>query len=128
MKNKSLFKRPVDPDDGEGCIKLSEKINLFKDTKWISFGTYIMTVENFAYGKGVKEHSPILNTFYYQSESYIVNASYNGENYSIEERELYENVSKGDKIVVTIKYSYDKEDKLIHSNIHSCHPYPITNN
>lgn len=104
----------------------NKKLYLYKNTKWVSFSTYIMTVENFSYVESAKRYFPLLNTSEYQSETCIVNASYNNEIYMIEDKELYKNVSIKDKIVVTIKYSYDKDDNLIHTNIHHCHPYPLT--
>lgn len=104
-----------------------KSVNLFKETKWVSYGTYIMTVEGFGHTEGVEEYSPIMNTFNYKSDAYIVNVKYNDQSYLIGSKELYNNVSKGDKIVVTIKYFYDKDENLIQSNIHKYHPYPISN-
>lgn len=108
--------------------KFSKKLRLFKETKWISFGTYIMTVEGFNYNEGSQIYIPILNTFEYQSDTYIVRLSYDEESYFIKNKELYKNVNIGDKIVITIKYYYGKNDNLIYYNIHHYHPYPLSNN
>ncbi|WP_297135247.1 DNA polymerase III subunit delta [Terrisporobacter sp.] len=124
MKNKSLFEKFLDKPE---LSNLNKKIDLNKNAKWMSFGTYIMTVEGFYYSKGDKTYFPLLNTVEYKSENCTVKLSYNDEDYFIESKKLYENVSKGDKVVVTIKYIYDKDDKLIHSDIHSYHPYPLSN-
>lgn len=105
---------------------LDKKRYLYKNTKWISYGTYIMTVESFTHGNGHFSFLPNFQTTEYHGKTFIVNATYNGEMFEIESKELYQNVSKKDKIVVTVKYSYDKDDKLIYSEIHKCHPYPIT--
>ena len=124
MKNKSLFEKFLDKPE---LSNLNKKIDLNKTAKWMSFGTHIMTVEGFYYSKRDKKYFPLLNTVEYKSENCTVKLSYNDEDYFIESKKLYENVSKGDKVVVTIKYIYDKDDKLIHSDIHSYHPYPLSN-
>lgn len=124
MKDKSLLKETINNTEES---KLSKTIKLFKDTKWISFETYIMTVESFVYHKGVVGYVPIINTVEYE-EADTVKASHNNENYYIENKELCKNVSIGDKIVVTIKYSYDKDDNLINTNVHHSHPYPLSHN
>ncbi|HBF5150446.1 TPA: DNA polymerase III subunit delta [Clostridioides difficile] len=112
--------------DTSGVSYVNEKLNLFKDTKWISFGTYIMTVDSFCYREDSKHYNPIMSTFDYESEIFIVNALYKENIYSIKSKKLYRNVSKGDKIIVTIKYSYDKYEKLIHEEIHDYHLYPLS--
>lgn len=113
--------------DTPGVSYINEKVNLFKDTKWISFGTYIMTVESFCYKEDSKHYNPVMGTFDYESEIFIVNAMYKDEVYSIKSKKLYRNVSKGDKIIVTIKYYYDKYENLILEEIHDYHPYPLSN-
>ncbi|MCC0647574.1 DNA polymerase III subunit delta [Clostridioides sp. ZZV15-6598] len=113
--------------DTPGVSYINEKVNLFKDTKWISFETYIMTVESFCYKEDSKHYNPVMGTFDYESEIFIVSAIYKDEVYSIKSKKLYRNVSKGDKIVVTIKYYYDKYENLIHEEIHDYHSYPLSN-
>lgn len=105
---------------------INKKISLFKTTKWVSFETYIMNVEGFSYSDAHQSYNNLINTFEYKSEAFVVVASYENKNYFIESKELYNNVSKYDKIVVTIKCFYDKNDILIHSTIHHCHPYPLS--
>nr|UWI50092.1 DNA polymerase III subunit delta [Clostridioides difficile] len=124
MEKKMLLEKILDTP---GVSYINEKVNLFKDTKWISFGTYIMAVESFCYKEDSKHYNPIMGTFDYESEIFIVNAIYKDEVYSIKSKKLYRNVSKGDKIVVTIKYYYDKYENLILEEIHDYHPYPISN-
>lgn len=124
MEKKMLLEKILDTP---GVSYINEKVNLFKDTKWISFGTYIMTVESFCYKEDSKHYNPIMGTFDYESEIFIVNAIYKDEVYSIKSKKLYRNVSKGDKIVVTIKYYYDKYENLILEEIHDYHPYPLSN-
>lgn len=123
MKNKSLLKKFFDNAQSSNSNK---NMDIQKNAKWMSFGTYIMTVEGFCHSQEDQSYIPILNTFEYKSENCTVKLSHNDEDYFIDNKELYENVSKGDKIVVTIKYFYDKDDKLIHSEIHSYHPYPLS--
>lgn len=124
MKEKSLLrKNKYDIEE----LKNNKKIKLFKDTKWVSFETYIMTVECFCSCKGVASYVPFINKVEYE-ETNMIKASYNNESYYIENKELCKNVSIGDKIVVTIKYSYDKYDNLINTNIHHSHPYPLSDN
>lgn len=125
MKDKKMFS---DVFNNRKYSKFSKKIKLFKDTKWVSFGTYIMTVDGFGYSEGSQIYIPILNTYEYQSNTHIVKISYNDESYFIENKELYKNTNIGDKIVVTIKYSYGKDDNLINYDIYNYHPYPLTNN
>ena len=80
--------------DTSGVSYVNEKLNLFKDTKWISFGTYIMTVDSFCYREDSKHYNPIMSTFDYESEIFIVNALYKENIYSIKSKKLYRNVSK----------------------------------
>lgn len=115
----------IDPNIADLSV-INRKKYLYKNTKWISYGTYIMTVKNFTHGNGHFSFLPNFGTTEYHGETFIVNALYEDEVYEIENKELYNNVSKDDKIAVTIKYYYDKDDKLIYSEIHKCHPYPIT--
>lgn len=122
MNDKSSLKESIDSVEE---LNLNKKMKLFKDTKWISFGTYIMTVECFVSHKGVVSYVPMINIINYEETS-TVKASYNGESYYMENKELCKNVSIGDKIIVTIKYSYDKDDNLIYTNVHHSHPYPLT--
>ncbi|WP_018592784.1 hypothetical protein [Terrisporobacter glycolicus] len=122
MNDKSSLKESIDSVEE---LNLNKKMKLFKDTKWISFGTYIMTVECFVSHKGVVSYVPMINIMNYEETS-TVKASYNGESYYMENKELCKNVSIGDKIIVTIKYSYDKDDNLIYTNVHHSHPYPLT--
>ena len=124
MKEKSLSEENKDNVEES---KVNKKIRLFKDTKWVSFGTYIMTVECFCSSKGVASYVPFINKVVYE-ETNMIKASYNNESYYIENKELCKNVSIGDRIVVTIKYSYDKDDNLIHTNVHHSHPYPLSYN
>lgn len=124
MNDKSSLKENINNIEG---LNLNKKMKLFKDTKWISFGTYIMTVECYVSNKGVVSYVPTVNIMSYEDTN-TVKASYNGESYYIENKELCKNVSIGDKIVVTIKYSYDKDDNLIYTNVHQSHPYPLTDN
>ena len=86
-----------------------------------------MTVECFCSSKGVASYVPFINKVEYE-ETNMIKASYNNESYYIENKELCKNVSIGDRIVVTIKYSYDKDDNLIHTNVHHSHPYPLSYN
>lgn len=122
MNQKLSLKESINSTEG---LNLNKKMKLFKDTKWISFGTYIMTVECYITHKGVVSYVPMINIMS-NEETSTVKASYNGESYYIENKELCKNVSIGDKIIVTIKYSYDKDDNLIYTNVHHSHPYPLT--
>ncbi len=124
MKEKSLLEEKKNDIEGS---KFNKKIRLFKDTKWVSFGTYIMTVECFCSCKGVASYVPFINKVEYE-ETNLIKASYNNESYYIENKELCKNVSIGDRIVVTIKYSYDKDDNLIHTDVYHSHPYPLSDN
>ena len=123
MNDKLLLEESINNDE----LNLNKKIKLFKDTKWVSFRTYVMRVECFVSHKGTVSYVPIINTMQYE-ETNGVKASYNGTSYYVENKELCKNVSIGDKIVVTIKYSYDKDDNLIYKNVHQSHSYPITDN
>lgn len=124
MNDKSSLKETINNTE---ALNLNKKMKLFKDTKWISFVTHIMSVECFISNKGVVSYVPMINIMQYEETS-AVKASYNGESYYVENKELCKNVSIGDKIVVTIKYSYDKDDNLIYTNVHHSHPYPLTDN
>lgn len=86
MKNKSLFEKFLDKPE---LSNLNKKIDLNKNAKWMSFRTYIMTVEGFYYSKGDKKYFPLLNTVEYKSENCTVKLSYNDEDYFIESKKLY---------------------------------------
>lgn len=124
MGDKNIIKKTLSNND---YLEVNKRLKLLKNTKWVSYGTYIMIIEGFGYEDGIKDYQPLMGTFEYKSASFVVNAKYDNESYYIDSKELYNNVSKGDKIVVTIKYHYDEDENLIYSTIHKFHPFPISN-
>lgn len=52
-----------------------------------------------------------------KAEEYEVNIEYNGIKLEIEDEELYDSVKEGDKIKVTYRKGYDKEDNVVNEKL-----------